>query len=76
MSVLNPQTKDMFPLNRHSSQDIRNTEKYLVNFAHTENYLNSAVPYCQRLLNEDYRQNVLRTREGAEYDYSGPAPGQ
>ena len=73
----NPQSKDMFPLNRHSSLDIRNTEKYLVNFAHTENYLNSAVPYCQRLLNEDNRQNLQRTREREQRTTTaGRAPGQ
>ena len=73
----NPQTKDMFPLNRHSSLDIRNTEKYLVNFAHTENYLNSAVPYCQRLLNEDNRQNLQRTRDREQRTTTaGRAPGQ
>ena len=73
----NPQTKDMFPLNRHSSLDIRNTEKYLVNFAHTENYLNSAVPYCQRLLNEDNRQNLQRTSDREQRTTTaGRAPGQ
>ena len=67
----------MFPLNTDSYPDLRNTEKYIVNFAHTENYLNSAVPYCQRLLNEDYRQRVERTREGVQgRTAAGRAPGQ
>ena len=67
----------MFPLNTDSYPDLRNTEKYIVNFAHTENYLNSAVPYCQRLLNEDYRQRLERTREGERgRTAAGRAPGQ
>ena len=43
--------------------DLRNTEKYAVNFARTENYQNSAVPYCQRLLNADHRRTEDRARE-------------
>ena len=43
----------MFPLNPDALHDLRHPEKYKVNFAHTEHYKNSAVPYCQRLLNED-----------------------
>ena len=43
----------MFPLNPNALHDLRHPEKYKVNFAHTEHYKNSAVPYCQRLLNED-----------------------
>ena len=43
----------MFPLNPDALYDLRNTDKFQVNFAHTENYKKSAVPYCQRLLNQD-----------------------
>ena len=50
----NKQTARMFPLNPVASLDLRHTEKFQVNFAHTENYKNSTVPYCQRLLNRDY----------------------
>ena len=49
----NKQTAQMFPLNPDALYDLRNTDKFQVNFAHTENYKNSAVPYCQRLLNQD-----------------------
>ena len=74
--LLNPQTKDMFPLNEQGPLNIRNTEKYIVNFARTENYKNSAVPYCQRLLNEDYRrtEDRARMREQARTT-AGRAPG-
>ena len=43
--------QQIFPLAPESN--IRHTEKYSVNFARTENYRNSAIPYCQRLLNEN-----------------------
>ena len=42
----------IFPLNPHYNKRIRNSEPYLVNFASTEAYKNSAIPYCQRLLNK------------------------
>ena len=35
----------------------------MVNFAHTENYRNSTVPYCQRLLNADFLLEKERRRE-------------
>ena len=38
----NNQTDNMFPLNPEFSHNLRHTEKYHVNFAHTENYKNSS----------------------------------
>ena len=64
--IKNPHTKAMFPLNPEGIQNVRQTEKYSVNFARTENYKNSAVPYCQRLLNEDHRQEQEKARERRE----------
>jgi hypothetical protein len=60
----------MFPQNQEHDQDIRNPERFKVNFAHTESYRKSAVPYCQRLLNQDaqarevQRTVAARRREG------------
>ena len=57
----------MFPLNQNNDQNVRSREKFEVNFAHTENYRNSAVPYCQRLLNADIKAREAasaRSREG------------
>ena len=34
----------------------RNPEKYIVNKCNTERYGRSAVPFLQRLLNEDYEK--------------------
>ena len=57
----------MFPLNQQYDQNVRIREKFKVNFAHTEGYRHSAVPYCQRLLNEDAKAREiaasLRTEE-------------
>jgi hypothetical protein len=61
----NPQVAKMFPKNTSSSLDLRNTEKYVVNKARTENYRMSAVPYCQRLLNQEHKQQEERTRTAA-----------
>ena len=59
----NKQTAGMFPLNPLNPEvplNLRYTEKYQVNFAHTENYKNSTIPYCQRLLNEDYLDKQIK----------------
>ena len=77
--LLNPQANGMFPQNAPSSQNLRNQEKYVVNRARTENYRMSAVPYCQRLLNQDHRLREERTRERTaqqERTAAGLAPGQ
>ena len=62
----NPQTKEMFPLSLENCLNLRQTEKYVVNFAQSENYKNSAEPICQRLLNLDHRQEEERRRERRE----------
>ena len=56
----------MFPLSLEDPYNLREAEKYQVNFSRTENYKNSAVPFCQRLLNEDYRQEEQRKKERRE----------
>ena len=58
----------MFQLNteRSNSVSVRHAAKYSVNLARTENYRNSAIPYCQRLLNEDHKQEQERMKERRE----------
>ena len=54
-SVTNINFSNFFP--RHSgdrTMQTRYPERYVVNKAHTERYRKSAVPFLQRLLNEDY----------------------
>ena len=63
----NPLTADMFPLNPEHGNAVRKSEKYIVNFAHTENYRQSTVPYCQRLLNQhDIEEEERRRRRRRE----------
>ena len=52
-SVKNSRTRKMFPLNQiEHGHNIREKEIFKVNFARTEQYRKSAIPHCQRLLNE------------------------
>ena len=51
----NVQNKVLFPRNETSNQHyIRDKEVFKVNFARTEEYKNSTIPFCQRLLNNHY----------------------
>ena len=43
--------KKLFPHNGNRGKDV-----YQVNYARTEQYLNSAIPQCQRLLNSYVKQ--------------------
>ena len=53
-----PLNKRLFPLNINTEPggpEIRNREKFVVNFARTESYKKSAIPFCQRKLNEYFQ---------------------
>ena len=48
----------LFPINNKQakeSADIRQREPFIVNFARTERYRKSAIPFCQRILNTHYQ---------------------
>ena len=45
----------IFPRNENNIKQIRNQELFKVNFARTEQYRKSAIPFCQRKLNEHLR---------------------
>ena len=52
-SVKNSRTRKMFSPNQiEHGHNIRKKEIFKVNFARTEQYRKSAIPHCQRLLNE------------------------
>ena len=59
-SLLHPVHSSMFPVNpkigNQSSANTRNNEHFSVNWAKSESYRKSAIPYIQRLLN-DYVRN-------------------
>ena len=49
--IKHPQNKRLFPLNKNVRSGLRRIEPFQVNFSHTSDYKNSAIPYCQRKLN-------------------------
>ena len=56
-SLLHPVHSEIFPVNPQlDSQNTRNQEHFTVNWARTDSYRMSAVPYIQRMLN-DYVNN-------------------
>ena len=51
-----PKNSRIFPLNpRREGGVLRAEEKFMVNFARTEAYRKSTIPYCQRLLNQYFK---------------------
>ena len=55
----NDKVKDLFPKSeRNYNIKTRKREKFIVTHAKTERYLKSAVPYMQRLLNNEYRNKM------------------
>ena len=38
--------------------EVRNRESFEVNFARTESYRKSAIPYCQRILNKHFQSQA------------------
>ena len=69
------QFSKLFPLNDTSHpMTMRNPERYVVNGSNTERYKKSAVPFLQRLLNEDYSKQkkdltrLLQVNNGVVYN--------
>ena len=53
-----PVNKGLFPLNRNLDKDgnkVRSREVFQVNFARTETYRKSAIPFCQTKLNDNLK---------------------
>ena len=71
-----PVGQRMFPPNLNNDQNVRSREKYMVNFAHTEGYRNSAVPFCQRLLNADAKDREAAARVGSGEGEAGAGAGE
>ena len=63
-----PQNYRIFPQNpnQHNPLQTRKREPFKVNFAHTERYRKSAIPYCQRLLNQHMAEEEERRKKGGE----------
>ena len=59
--IKHPQNSRFFPLNSNiqNNKDIRKRENFHVNFVRTEDYKQSTIPYCQRLLNSHFKEKEL-----------------
>ena len=58
-AIKHPVHSRLFPLNRNQNNGsivVRKREKFHVNFARTESYRKSAIPYCQRMLNMHFNK--------------------
>ena len=62
-SLKYPVGQALFPRNHSHEQNVREREEFLVNFARTESYRKSAVPFCQALLNADHKARETEARE-------------
>ena len=61
-SIKHPHNSRFFPLNPNLQSDQNNPlwrEKFYVNWARTDDYQMSALPYCQRLLNDHFATKSL-----------------
>ena len=55
--IKHPKNSRLFPLNPNlflENHDVRKRELFKVNFSRTDTYKKSAIPFCQRLLNDHY----------------------
>ena len=60
-ALKHPRHKQLFPVSNkftENTHNIRQTEKFTVNFANTNAYKNSFVPYAQRKLNEEVKKQT------------------
>ena len=63
--IRNEKMRKLFPINvKNSEMETRHKQTYQVNKAYTERYRNSAIPYMQRLLNEN---EMLKNNEKKRY---------
>ena len=60
--IRNQKLNHIFPLNKNIKRELRKTNKYQINFARTDRYMNSTIPSLQRLINnhEISRDQILR----------------
>ena len=54
-ALKHPRNCQMFQRNVNNIKQVRNQEVFNVNFVRTKQYRKSAIPYCQRKLNEHYQ---------------------
>ena len=56
--ISHEQNRRFFPRNPNIGNitEVREREEFVVNFARTKQYKESAIPFCQRLLNSHFRE--------------------
>ena len=59
-SVSHYRNRRIFPKNPNYDERLRESEPFLVNFAKSESYRKSAVPYCQRILNQYFMKKTVK----------------
>ena len=52
--IKHPRNKRLFRQNPNFSQKLKSSEPFKVNFARTSTYQDSAIPFCQKLLNKHF----------------------
>ena len=53
-SIKHPRMRRLFPRNPNYTDNLRSSEPFTVNFARTSTYQDSAIPFCQKLLNKHF----------------------
>ena len=53
-AVKHPRNRRLFPHNPNYTEKLRTPEPFTVNFARTSTYRDSAIPFCQQLLNKHF----------------------
>ena len=52
-----PKNRRIFPRNQNFNERVRSSEPFKVNFASRNTYRDSAIPFCQRLINSHFKAN-------------------
>ena len=52
-----PKNQRIFPRNQNFNKRVRTSEPFKVNFACRNTYRDSAIPFCQRLINSHFKAN-------------------
>ena len=59
--IQNEKTRNMFPISKDKNYMLRKKNRYIVKNAKTNRLQQSAIPYMQKLLNEDYKKSKIIT---------------
>ena len=76
--IAHEDNKSFFPRNPNisNSTEVRDREEFVVNFARTKQYQQSAIPACQRLLNNHFRERSAAGDPQRPGGQAGAAAGE